>query len=201
LCGNKTLFLFKVPGMKALIVFTLFVVGSLHSFAISSGQLVGQVTDTHTGLPVPFAELVFENKMEKIVVTANEYGHYYSDHMPTGRYQLHIVYNTKKFVMAKIQVYDNYTSEIDIPVSSDALLPETVELEAKPNIMSSVSDTDIKLRNSNNHQPTQSLGDALSGHAGVDVRNGKLFIKGSDQVKFFVDGTPVLGQPSIGRIW
>ena len=187
--------------MKTIFLLVGFSLSCYSLSAVSTGQLIGQVVDKHTGLPVPFAEIIFENKMDRVVIVANENGHYYADHLPTGRYQMRIFFNQRTFVVNKVQVYDNYTSEIDVPVSSDASLAESVELTVSPNPMSSASGTDIKLRNSNNHQPTQSLADALSSHAGVDVRNGKLFIKGSDQVKDFVDGTPVLGQPTIGRIW
>lgn len=183
-------------------LFTLFLVVSLmDAKAVSMGDIVGQITVAESGLPVAFAEIVFENKMDRIVVSANEYGHYYALHLPTGSYEMRIAYNERTFVMKKVHVYDSYTSEIDYHVSDDCSLPFMVQVEQKENVMSSVTSNDIKLNNSNRHQPTQNLGDALSTHAGVDVRNGRLFIKGSDQVKFFVDGTPVMGPSSIGRIW
>lgn len=187
--------------MRQLAFLLMMLSTSIQAHAVSMGQVIGRVLLKETNQPVAFAELIFENKMDRVVVVANEYGHYYADHIPTGNYQISINFNGRTFIMKKVQVYDGYTSEIEFSLSNDSGLPLLVELEKKQNLLSSVTKNDITLKNSNNHQPTQNLADALSSHAGVDVRNGKLYVKGSSQVKFFVDGTPVMGQPTIGRVW
>lgn len=174
---------------------------SFNAKAVSVGQVVGQVTEKETRQPVAYAQIVFENRMDKFEVTANEYGHYYANHLPTGKYQMTIVFNNRTFVMNNVQVYDSYTSEINFAVSRDNSLPANVVLKTNENIFSSVTSNDIKLTNSSFKQPTQSLNDVMSQQPGCDVRDGKIFIKGSDQVRFFIDGEPVMGPPTQNRVW
>jgi hypothetical protein len=179
----------------------LFVLLSVKAVAVSMGQIVGQVTEKETKLPVAFAELIFENRMDKIEVKTNEYGHYYAAHLPTGKYQVRMVYNNRTFVMNNVQVYDDNTSEINFEVSSNNNLPPKVVLETKVNAFSSVVSSDAKVTGNRTNQASQSINDLISQQPGCDVRNGKIFIKGSDQVRFFIDGTPVMGPPTQNRIW
>jgi len=165
----------------------------------SFGHLMGKIDIKETGLGVT-VEVIFENNMDKIVVSTNEYGFYYSDRMPTGKYEMSVMFNNKKFIVKQVRVFDSYTSIINLSLSESNELPQVVYLDLPPNRIAETSN-DIKLNNNNSHQPTQSMSDALSNQAGVDVRNGKLYVKGSDQVKFFIDGTPVMGQPSFQKIW
>ncbi len=186
--------------LKLLTAFFIFSSFCYSAMGASMGQIVGQVTQKESSQPLAFAQIVFENKMDKIEVTANEYGHYYSNHMPTGRYEMRIQHNNRTFVMI-VQVYDEYTAEINFEVSSDNNLPQKVILATNQNLFSSVSSTDIRRSNSSNHQPTQSLNDVLSTQPGCDVRDGKLYIKGSDQIRYFIDGEPVMGPPTQNRVW
>jgi hypothetical protein len=103
--------------------------------------------------------------------------------------------------MNKVRVYDSYSSEINFTVSNNGSLPVYVELERKEPLLNALQPNDVKLANGSFNQATQSLADVLSLQPGVDVRNGKLYIKGSDQVRFFIDGTPVMAPAVIDRIW
>ena len=103
--------------------------------------------------------------------------------------------------MKLVRVYDSYSSQVDMEVSNNNSLPLIVEVENKEPIISAVTSTDIKLANNSFNQRTQSLGEALSMQPGIEVIDGKLYVKGSDQVRFFIDGTPVMGQPIMGRVW
>ena len=188
--------------MKTYILVSIFFLSfSIPARAVSTGQIVGQIIEKETSQPVAFAEIIFENRMDKIEITANEYGHYYANHLPTGKYQMRVVFNNRTFVMNDVQVYDSYTSEINFEVSNSNNLPPKVILETKENTFSSVTSNDVKLTNSTFNQPTQSLNDVISQQPGCDVRNGKIFIKGSDQVRFFIDGEPVMGPPTQNRVW
>jgi len=179
---------------------TLIFLFSAEIKAVSLGQIVGQITVSETKMPVAFAQIVFENKMDKIEVQANEYGHYYANHLPTGKYEMRMVFNNRIFVMNNVHVYDGYTSEINFVVSNNNTLPEKVVLETKENVFSSVTSNDIRLTG-NDRQATQTLNDVISQQPGCDVRDGKIFIKGSDQVRIFIDGTPVMGSPTHSRVW
>lgn len=186
--------------MKGLFLFSLIAV-HIVAAAASAGQVLGVVFDKVTGKAAANAQITFENSMDKITVQANEYGHYYADHMPTGRYEMRVAHAGKTFVLKRINVYDGYTTEVNFPVSSEPGLPAVVEVVLNQNRLSSVENNNVNLSNSDNKQPTRQLSEALSMQPGVDVRDGKVMVKGSDQVKFFIDGTPVLGQPRIDRIW
>jgi hypothetical protein len=170
------------------------------AYCASIGQLMGKLEVKETKLGIANVEVVFENNMDRIAVMTNEYGFYYSDRMPTGKYEMSMVFNNRKFVVKQVRVYDSYTSIINLPLSEASELPGIVYLDIAPNQIA-VTSNDIKLNNNNHHQPTQSLTDALSNQAGVDVRNGKLYVKGSNQVKFFIDGTPIMGQPFFQKVW
>lgn len=183
------------------LVFLFFCITAPKTYAVSMGQVIGQVSVQETKQPLAYAEVVFENRMDKMEVTANEYGHYYANHLPTGKYQMRIIFNNRTFVMKDIQVYDGYTAEINFAVSTNYNLPPKVVLKTEENVFSNVTSSDIKLSNSSNNQPTQSLNDVLSQQPGVNVRDGKLFIKGSDQVRFFIDGEPIMGPPTYKRVW
>jgi hypothetical protein len=169
--------------------------------AISMGGIVGKVFQKENMKSVAYAEITFENNMERITVTANEYGYYYAEHLPTGRYQMRITYNDRTFFMNKVRVYDSYTSEINFMVSNNENLPITVELELKENLMSSVSSTNIKVSENAPGNMTRSLNETLSMQACVDVERGKVIVKGSNQVKFFVDGTQVMAPVSLSKGW
>lgn len=185
------------PGLLLIVL----VGASFFARAVSTGHVLGQVTEKETGKPVAFAHIIFENRMDKIEVQANEYGYYYVSHLPTGKYEMRLPFNNRTFVINHVRVFDSYSNQVDVTVSNDSLLPDVVELESKEPMISSVASTDIILNNSNFHQPTRTLGEALGMQPGMDIVNGRLYVKGSDQVRFFIDGTPVMGNAVVGKIW
>lgn len=179
----------------------LMVTISNSSSAASMGQITGKVTDKETSGPVAYAMITFENSMGKIEVEANEYGLYYGNHIPTGKYQMRVSFNNRTFVIKNVRIYDGYATELNFLVSSNENLPALVEVQKTDVMISSVQPTDINLTNSSNLQPTHSLADLLVMQPGVDVRNGTLMVKGSGDVKFFIDGSPTMAPAHIERIW
>ncbi len=172
-----------------------------YAYAVSTGNVIGQITNKETRLAYSNAMITFENRMDRIEIQADEHGHYLASHLPTGKYQMRVVYNNRTFVMNDVHVYDSYTTEVNFTVSNDSTLPPKVVMPTEENLFSSVTSNDIVLTNSKNNQPSQRLNDVLSQQPGVDIRGGRIFIKGSDQVKIFIDGTPVMGQPMQNRVW
>lgn len=170
--------------------------------AATMGQIVGRVIDEATNQPVAHATIIFENSMDRIEVLANENAWFYADHVPTGRYSMTIIYAGHNFVMKKVRVYDSYASELDFYVSSAANLPDVVLVPKVEPLISAIRPTDITLANNDGRlQPTQQLSDVLAAQPGVDVKNGVLYVKGSSAVKFFIDGTPVMGPAVLTRGW
>ena len=190
----------KAP-VISLLVFSMVLLFTGNVLAVSTGHVIGQITQTESKLPFGNAQITFENRMDRIEVQADENGHYYASHLPTGKYQMRVVFNNRTFVMNDVHVYDSYTTEVNMAVSTDSSLPPKVVLATNENLFSSVTSSDIKLTNNTNNQPTQRLNDVLSQQPGVDVVNGRIFVKGSDQVKIFIDGTPVMGQLAQTRVW
>ncbi len=190
----------KAP-VISLLVFSMVLLFTGNALAVSTGHVIGQITQTESKLSFGNAQITFENRMDRIEVQADENGHYYASHLPTGKYQMRVVFNNRTFVMNDVHVYDSYTTEVNMAVSTDSSLPPKVVLPTNENLFSSVTSSDIKLTNNTNNQPTQRLNDVLSQQPGVDVVNGRIFVKGSDQVKIFIDGTPVMGQPAQTRVW
>ncbi len=187
--------------MKALLPFVLLLVLMNSSYAVSDGNLLGRITVKETKQVLAFAEITLESNVDKVVITANEYGLYYANHIPTGKYKMTVVFNNRTFVMKNVRVYDGYTMEANMALSNDTALAAVVEITYTESQVSSVQSTDITLRNNSNKQATRPLSEALSAQPGIDIRDGRLFVKGSDQVKVFIDGTPVMGQPRLDRIW
>ncbi len=172
-----------------LVAFLLLLPGRVR--AVSSGDVVGQVVDLDTHKPVPFAKVVFENYYDRVTVTANEHGYYYGLHIPEGRYQMRVVYNQRTFVMNRVKVYDSYSSEVNFFVSDcDTLAP--VVLEKTPNpVIQAFQSNDIVLSQSEMGNASMSLSDVLMAQPGVNIFQGRLYVKGAP-VKFFVDGSPVM---------
>ncbi|MCS6935488.1 MAG: hypothetical protein NZM35_10125 [Chitinophagales bacterium] len=198
-CVNFFTFIKNMSGRVLLLIIVWGV--WLSAAANSTGHVMGRVFVQETRLALPFAEIVFENRMDKITVTANEYGYYYAHRLPTGKYQMRVKHNGREFVLNRVPVYDGYTTEINFPVSDDTTLPAIVTVVLDQPRWQHSGETNINLSHSTALQPTRPLGEALSAQPGIDVRNGRLFIKGSDKVKFFIDGTPILGQPVMGTDW
>ena len=99
----------------------------LVSKAVSTGELSGKIIDSITNQPIAYAELILENNFDKITITADEYGEYCAD-IPEGKYQVKVNYNEKLFILNKVKVYYNYASIVNIYLSSNAVLPDTVIL-------------------------------------------------------------------------
>ena len=169
--------------------------------AATTGQVTGKILLLQTGDFLANTEITFENSMDKAVVSTAENGIYYADHLPTGKYTVTVRYNNRTFIMKNVRVYDGYATEVNFTVSNSETLSSTVFVEKQEKLISSISPTDVMLGNSENNQPTRSLNEALSNQPGVDMRDGKVYVKGSSEVRFFIDGTPVMGQPTIQRGW
>lgn len=171
------------------------------SKATSLGYIVGRIAVIESGDGIANAEIVFENKMDKIVAYTNDHGYYYANHLPSGKYSMKISYNKKVFAAKNIHVFDGYTTEINLNLSNSTTLPELNEVKAEENIITANPSNDILISTNKNNQPTRSLNDVLSTQPGMDVRDGNVYIKGSNQVRFFIDGTPVMGSPAHNRVW
>jgi hypothetical protein len=187
--------------MKAnnwLLIAALFLLGPFRLAAVSCGDLLGQVVNLDNGKPVPFAKITFENYYDKVSVTANKYGYYYGDHLPEGRYQMRVSYNQRTFVMNHVKVYDGYSNEVNFFVSASDTLPTFVKEITPDPLIKIFQRDDIVLTGNGMGGGTIPLGDLLMQQPGIDIYNGHLYVKGAE-VKFFIDGTPVLAPWKFGK--
>jgi hypothetical protein len=109
--------------------------------ATFTGDVNGQIIEQETKQPVAFAQVVFVHGNDRITVTANEYGYYSAKHIPMGKYEMHIVFNNRNFVMNNVKVKDSYTSNIDFSVSSNNNLPASVNVTTSNNNKAAVNET------------------------------------------------------------
>ncbi|HWB62358.1 MAG TPA: carboxypeptidase-like regulatory domain-containing protein [Chitinophagales bacterium] len=205
-CQCKNHYLVEKSGfmhraMKVLLLMPVFLWASTAAKAVSTGDVLGQIVVAETHQPLSYAQVVFENGMDKITITADTNGNYYASHLPTGRYQMRVVFNSRTFVMNKIRVYDSYTSEVNFKVSTNTGLPTIVQLEKDDKVIDVLNPNNIVLAGNCENRQTKQLGEILMQQPGVDVRNGRLYIKGSANVKFFVDGSPVMEPPVLEGGW
>lgn len=166
------------------------------AFAVSTGNVQGKIFVKETKEVLGFTEITFENKFDKIVVSTDSNGIYYANHLPTGRYSVTVKYNNRSFVMENIRVYDNYTYDVSFGVSNDAALAETVKVAyTEPMINGLEPNNNVMITESG--KTPQNFSDVLNSQPGMEVRDGKLFIKGSDQVRYYMDGTPLMVRPTL----
>ena len=95
----------------------------------ATGDLTGQIIEKETKMPVAFAEITLVNGTTTTVITANEYGHYSINHLPTGKYQVTVKYDNHTIVMNDIRIKDSYTMGVNLIVSSNASTVETEKVK------------------------------------------------------------------------
>jgi hypothetical protein len=98
---------------------------SLATANAATGDITGQIIEKETQMPVAFAEVTLDNGTTTTTITANEYGHYSANHLPTGKYQVTVKYDNHTVEMNAIRIKDSYTQGINLIVSSNASTVET----------------------------------------------------------------------------
>lgn len=170
-------------------------------YAISNGQILGKITSSNPQQSLVDIEITIENKFDRFIVYSNESGIFYANHIPTGKYTVTIQLANQTIVTSKVPVYDNQDTELNVSFNTVSDSPITLLRTYEYEPFNKIEKGDVVMNANKQQQPTKSLSEALEVQRGVDFRNGKLFIKGSDNVKFFIDGTPILGSPSFNSAW
>jgi hypothetical protein len=164
------------------------------AFAVSSGNVQGHIIIKETKEALGFAEITFESRYDKMTFETDSNGIYYANHLPTGRYTVSVTYNNRTFVMTNIRVYDSYTYEVNMPVSNKEDLPAKVIVPYTEPMINTLEPNNNVMITETGRTP-QNFSDVLNAQPGMEVKDGRLFIKGSDQVKYYIDGTPVMVRP------
>jgi hypothetical protein len=87
---------------------------------------------------------------------------------------------------------------VDFVVSNSDNLPAMVDVMKKEPVINALQPHDIVVAENGPTRGTQSLGEVLMSQTGVDIVGGRLIIKGSDKVRFFIDGEPAMQPPVFG---
>ena len=98
---------------------------SLATVNAATGDITGQIIEKETKMPVAFAEVTLDNGTTTTTITANEYGHYSANHLPTGKYHVTVKYDNHSIVMNEIRIKDSYTMGVNLIVSGTAASVET----------------------------------------------------------------------------
>lgn len=165
-------------------------------FAGTTGRLAGRVTETATGEPLPFVNVVI---MGTSLGAATDIDGYYSIiNVPPGNYIVKasaIGYNTVSFQDVKVSI--DLTTTIDFKLSEESveLGEEVVVIATKPLVkMDLTASTSIVGDDVISQLPVAEVQDVLKLQAGVVVSSdGAIHIRGgrANQVAYQIDGVPV----------
>ncbi len=178
------------------IFLSLLIVFNQILFAGTTGRLAGRVTDTATGEPLPFVNVVI---MGTTLGAATDIDGYYSIiNIPPGNYVVKasaIGYNTVSFQDVKVSI--DLTTTIDFQLSEESveLGEEVIVIATKPLVkMDLTASTSIVGDDVISQLPVAEVQDILKLQAGVVVSSdGAIHIRGgrANQVAYQIDGVPV----------
>lgn len=192
----------KLLHFFALILFFLFVFYS-QVFAAGTGKIKGKVTDTQTG-----EELIGINVLVQGSTTGAATGldgSYIINNIEPGVYSL--VFSGvgyQKKIITNVRVASDFTTTIDIQLSTEAIGLETIVVEATRPLVrkdltssqTSIDDQQIKAL------PVESINQLLSLQAGITKgSSGELHIRGgrSTEIAFNVNGVSAINPYDFGR--
>jgi|SRR5579862_2651061 len=187
--------------LRPLLLFSIFVFSRL--FALGShfsGEITGQVVEKETMVPIAYAEVMIENGSQTFMVNADEYG-YYRAHIPAGKYQLHIVFNNRTFVMNKVKVADSESTRFDFVVSNSNDLPATVEVITK-----TISEKEAEARLSKPSKKVRSNFPDVNGEMAAllptaNVKDGKVYVLNTDHASYFLTRNTSVSPPLADASW
>jgi hypothetical protein len=168
---------------------------SQFTFASTTGRLAGRVTDSATGDPLPFVNVVI---MGTTMGAATDINGYYSIiNVPPGNYEVKasaIGYNSVTFQGVRISIDLTTTINFQLAEASVELGEEVVVIATKPLVkMDLTASTSIVGDDVISQLPVADVQDILRLQAGVVVSGGNIHIRGgrANQVAYQIDGVPV----------
>ena len=165
-------------------------------FAGTTGRLAGRITDTATGEPLPFVNVVI---MGTTLGAATDIDGYYSIiNVPPGNYVIKasaIGYNSVSYQDVKVSIDLTTTIDFQLSEASVELGEEVVVIATRPMVkMDLTSTTAIVGDDVISQLPVAEVSDVLKLQAGVVISSdGGIHIRGgrSNQIAYQIDGVPV----------
>jgi len=178
------------------IFLTLIFLSHQFTFAGTTGRLAGRVTDTATGEPLPFVNVVI---MGTTLGAATDIDGYYSIiNIPPGNYVLKasaIGYNSVSFQDVKVSIDLTTTIDFQLSEASVELGEDVIVIATKPLVrMDLTSSTAIVGDDVISQLPVAEVQDVLRLQAGVVISaGGDIHIRGgrANQIAYQIDGVPV----------
>ncbi|MBE0572212.1 MAG: TonB-dependent receptor [Ignavibacteriaceae bacterium] len=178
------------------IILTLIFLSHQFTFAGTTGRLAGRVTDTATGEPLPFVNVVI---MGTTLGAATDIDGYYSIiNIPPGNYVVKasaIGYNSVSFQDVKVSIDLTTTIDFQLSEASVELGEDVIVIATRPLVrMDLTSTTAIVGDDVISQLPVAEVQDVLKLQAGVVVSSdGAIHIRGgrANQVAYQIDGVSV----------
>ncbi|MBN1638461.1 MAG: TonB-dependent receptor [Ignavibacteriales bacterium] len=161
----------------------------------TTGKIAGRVTDSKTGEPIPFVNVIV---MGSNMGSATDIDGYYSIiNVPPGIYEVKasaIGYNAQTIQNVRVSI--DLTTSIDFQLSdvSFQLDQEVVVIATKPMIQKDITaTTSIVGDDLISSLPVTEISDVLQLQAGITVSGGNIHIRGgrSGQIAYQIDGVPI----------
>ena len=174
-----------------LFVLLVLTVGQIVIFAGTTGKIAGRVTDSETGEPLPFVNVLIDGTNMGAATDID--GYYVILNIPPGNYSLRVQYvGYQTTIVENILVQVDFTTERDFELSSSAVeLGELVVTAERPLVnkdmtssLSSITAEQIE------NLPVDNVQSVLRLSAGVIEDGGRLSIRGgrTSEVAYWVNG-------------
>ena len=178
------------------IILSLLIISNQIIFAGTTGRLAGRVTDTATGEPLPFVNVVL---MGTTLGAATDIDGYYSIiNIPPGNYEVKasaIGYNSVSYQEVKVSIDLTTTINFQLSEASVELGEDVIVIATKPLVkMDLTASTSIVGDDVISQLPVAEVQDVLRLQAGVVVSpGGDIHIRGgrANQVAYQIDGVSV----------
>ena len=185
------------------ILFSLLLLSQLQLYAAGTGKIVGKVTDTQTGEELIGINVLVEGTTTGAATGVD--GTYIINNIEPGVYSL--VFSGvgyQKKIITNVRVASDFTTTIDMQLSTEAIGLETIIVEAtRPMVrkdltssQTSIDDAQIK------SLPVESISQILSLQAGITQGSGgELHIRGgrSTEIAYNVNGVSAINPYDFGR--
>lgn len=184
-------------------LFVLILFAQIHLYAGVTGKIAGKVTDTQTGEELIGINVLIEGTTTGAATGID--GTYIINNIEPGVYTLIFSgVGYQKKVVTNVRVASDFTTTIDIQLSTEAIGLETIIVEAtRPMVRKDLTSSQTSIDDSQIRSlPVESINQLLSLQAGITKgSSGELHIRGgrSTEIAYNVNGVSAINPFDFGR--
>jgi len=190
-------------GLPLFIPFLLTIILSVNIFAGVTGKIAGKVTEAQSGEPLIGINIIIEGTTQGAATGLD--GTYIINNVDPGTYNL--VFSGvgyQKKIITNVTVSSDFTTNINVELSSEAIGLETVVVEAtKPMVRKDLTSSHTTIDNTQIEAlPVESIDQILSLQAGITRGvDGELHIRGgrSNEIAYNINGASAINPFDFGR--